>query len=104
VPGEQEAQQEAAEIQRIFKIAINYHNLNLHLGFKKREMLKLCALLGEEPKARESRSCRGLSHEEKHEGDLGTGGGCRSTREHGTELEPPPAPAFGSRKSYVASS
>lgn len=34
-------------------------------------MLKPCSLLGEEPKARERRRCRGLSREEKLEGHLG---------------------------------
>lgn len=103
MPGEQEAQQEAAEIKKMFQIAINYQSQNLLLGFKKREALKQCTLLGEESNARDSQSCQGLSHEEKHEGVLETGGGYKGTCERGRELEPPPVPAFGSRKDYVAS-
>lgn len=57
MPGEKEPQQEAAEIKKMFQIAVNYQSQNLHLGFKEREVLKLCTLLGEEPNIRESRSC-----------------------------------------------
>lgn len=104
MPREEDAQQEAAEIKKTFQAAINYRSQNLHLGFKKGEVLKIRILLGEEPNARESQSCRGLSREEKHEGDLRTGGGYEGTRQQGRELEPPPVPVFGSRKDYGASS
>lgn len=104
MPREEDAQQEAAEIKKTFQAAINYRSQNLHLGFKKGEVLKIRILLGEEPNARESQSCQGLSREEKHEGDLRTGGGYEGTRQQGRELEPPPVPVFGSRKDYGASS